>query len=622
MNIRVTNGIELEEALKNNTNPNEDLNISAAPGTYEICHTLNITRSNVSIIGENGDVKLRGSKTVYIDNLPRTDNIVSVNLRECGINDAGKFGLGPFEDFWIVYDIPKPHMTDSGPGLELFYAEKIMPISRYPKKGFMHIKKSLGDTPINFRDKQNGTQEGKFIPDDNIVKTWDDYRNILLIGYWNADWATQRHAIGSIDKNTGEINVTKPYHCFGYRDGECFTEKNGGKFYAINVRSAVQNPGEWCIDRENMILYIYPYENQKYINISCADDMFYACGVNNIKISGFDISECRKSGIMLENCSNILISDVNVKNVGAWGILAESCRHTTIQRCEVSLTGGGGIGANGGDRKKLISSENIIRKCTVHDISRWHKTYMAALDISGVGCTLSENYIYDVPHFGIVFAGNNHIIEKNEIKNACYESNDAGAIYSGKNYTYYGNIIRYNYIHDLPGYNNCGCVGLYFDDAMSSADVYGNVFANIPYIGLLLGGGRDFQIHDNMFINCKMSIMYDQRAAEWKSLYQRLLDRLDEVDITSDAWKNAYPSLYKIHSNDMFMPIGNSITGNTIIGGDGFAFQKESLINITTIKNNKFSMSSFPEPHDKYHDKGWFYINTTQKTGKAGGKEV
>lgn len=622
MNIRVTNGIELEEALKNNTNPNEDLNISAAPGTYEICHTLNITRSNVSIIGENGDVKLRGSKTVYIDNLPRTDNIVSVNLRECGINDAGKFGLGPFEDFWIVYDIPKPHMTDSGPGLELFYAEKIMPISRYPKKGFMHIKKSLGDTPINFRDKQNGTQEGKFIPDDNIVKTWDDYRNILLIGYWNADWATQRHAIESIDKNTGEINVTKPYHCFGYRDGECFTEKNGGKFYAINVRSAVQNPGEWCIDRENMILYIYPYENQKYINISCADDMFYACGVNNIKISGFDISECRKSGIMLENCSNILISDVNVKNVGAWGILAESCRHTTIQRCEVSLTGGGGIGANGGDRKKLISSENIVRKCTVHDISRWHKTYMAALDISGVGCTLSENYIYDVPHFGIVFAGNNHIIEKNEIKNACYESNDAGAIYSGKNYTYYGNIIRYNYIHDLPGYNNCGCVGLYFDDAMSSADVYGNVFANIPYIGLLVGGGRDFQIHDNMFINCKMSIMYDQRAAEWKSLYQRLLDRLDEVDITSDAWKNAYPSLYKIHSNDMFMPIGNSITGNTIIGGDGFAFQKESLINITTIKNNKFSMSSFPEPHDKYHDKGWFYINTTQKTGKAGGKEV
>ena len=617
MNIRVTNGIELEEALKNNTNPNEDLNISAAPGTYEICHTLNITRSNVSIIGENGDVKLRGSKTVYIDNLPRTDNIVSVNLRECGINDAGKFGLGPFEDFWIVYDIPKPHMTDSGPGLELFYAEKIMPISRYPKKGFMHIKKSLGDTPINFRDKQNGTQEGKFIPDDNIVKTWDDYRNILLIGYWNADWATQRHAIESIDKNTGEINVTKPYHCFGYRDGECFTEKNGGKFYAINVRSAVQNPGEWCIDRENMILYIYPYENQKYINISCADDMFYACGVNNIKISGFDISECRKSGIMLENCSNILISDVNVKNVGAWGILAESCRHTTIQRCEVSLTGGGGIGANGGDRKKLISSENIIRKCTVHDISRWHKTYMAALDISGVGCTLSENYIYDVPHFGIVFAGNNHIIEKNEIKNACYESNDAGAIYSGKNYTYYGNIIRYNYIHDLPGYNNCGCVGLYFDDAMSSADVYGNVFANIPYIGLLLGGGRDFQIHDNMFINCKMSIMYDQRAAEWKSLYQRLLDRLDEVDITSDAWKNAYPSLYKIHSNDMFMPIGNSIAGNTIIGGDGFAFQKESLINITTIKNNKFSMPSFPEPHDKYHDKGWFYINTTQKTGKV-----
>ena len=77
-----------------------------------------------------------------------------------------------------------------------------------------------------------------------------------------------------------------------------------------------------------------------------------------------------------------------------------------------------------------------------------------------------------------------------------------------------------------------------------------------------------------MFINCKMSIMYDQRAAEWKSLYQRLTDRLNEVDISSDTWKNAYPSLSEIRNNDMFMSIGNSITGNTVIGGDGFALQK------------------------------------------------
>ncbi len=618
MNIRVTNGIELEEALKNNTNPDEDLNISAAPGTYEICHTLNIARSNVSVTGENNAVKLKGSKTISIDNLPIVNNIVTVDLKEHGINDAGKFGLGPFDDFWEIYDIPKPYMTEYGPGMEVFCNEKIMPIARYPKDGFMRIKKSLGDTPMSFRGRQNGTLEGKFIPNDDIVKTWDDYKNILLIGYWSNDWATQRHTIESIDKNTGEIDVTKPYHCFGYRDGECFTEKDGGKFYAINVKNAVQNPGEWYIDRENMVLYLYPYENQKYINISCADDLFYADGVNNIKISGFDISECRKSGIMLENCSDVFISGINVKNVGAWGILAENCMNTTIQKCEISQTGGGGIGVNGGDRKNLVSSENIIRKCTVHDISRWYKTYMAALDISGVGCTLSENYVYDVPHFGIVFAGNNHIIEKNEIKNACYESNDAGAIYSGRNYTYYGNIIRYNYLHDLSGCDNCGCIGLYFDDAMSSADVYGNVFANIPYIGLLLGGGRDFKIHDNMFINCKMSIMYDQRAAEWKSLYQRLTDRLNEVDISSDTWKNAYPSLSEIRNNDMFMPIGNSITGNTVIGGDGFALQKESLIDITIIKNNKFSMPHFPEPHDKYHDEGWFYINTMQNTGKSG----
>ena len=59
----------------------------------------------------------------------------------------------------------------------------------------------------------------------------------------------------------------------------------------------------------------------------------------------------------------------------------------------------------------------------------------------------------------------------------------------------------------------------------------------------------------------------------------------------------------------MFMPMGNSFVNNTVIGGDGFALQKESLADITVMENNKFLMSAFPEPHDKYHDEGWYYIN-------------
>jgi molybdopterin-containing oxidoreductase family membrane subunit len=54
-----------------------------------------------------------------------------------------------------------------------------------------------------------------------------------------------------------------------------------------------------------------------------------------------------------------------------------------------------------------------------------------AVILSGVGHRVSHNVIQDHPHCAILFSGNEHRIEYNEIHSVCYESNDAGAIYSG-----------------------------------------------------------------------------------------------------------------------------------------------------------------------------------------------
>ncbi len=608
MQITVTNTGELNNAFLSLPENNEQVTIIATPGTYEIYDDLAIKRDNITIKGEPGAI-FKGSKRIQLSDFKKEGNLYVVDLEKAGIQNLGKFGLGPFIDFWKVYDIPKPHMCDFGPGLELFHQDELMPISRYPKKGFMQIEKALGNTPILFKKTPQGTEEGIFKGNDNTINNWESYKEWLLVGYWNVDYATQRHTVKSF--KDGVIEVNEPYHCYGYRDGECFTTDIGADFYILNALEAVTQPGEWFIDRTNKQLYIYPFPGQEYVEISVCDNIISGENVKNICIEGIKFSQCRKSAIFFENSSDIKISDCSAKNLGAWGILGENCTDMIIEKCHVSLTGGGGIGANGGDRLSLTPANNIISNCTIHDIARWHKTYMAAIDISGVGCSVSENYIYDVPHFGIVFAGNNHIIEKNEIRNACYESNDAGAIYSGRNYTFRGNVVRYNYLHDLQGHNGLGCVGLYFDDAMSSAEVYGNIFANIPYIGLLLGGGRDFNIHHNSFYNCKMAIMYDKRASTWKGYKNgggRLGERLREIDYKCDVWKKAYPELYSIQENDMLMPMGNSICNNTVIGGDGFAISSEDVAKITEISGNTFSNPSFPTEKDKYHA-DWYYIN-------------
>ena len=370
-------------------------------------------------------------------------------------------------------------------------------------------------------------------------------------------------------------------------------------------------PGKWCINRKEGKLYVYLYPGQTYVEVSLADDCFDIVNSENIKICDLDIMQCRKSGIYAENSRNIVVDNCNVRYTGAWGILGESCTCMKISKCHVELTGGGGIGVNGGDRTNLIPSENLVFGCSITEIARWHKTYMAGIDLRGVGATASENRIYNVPHFGILYGGNDHIIEKNDIGNACYESNDAGAIYSGRDYTYRGQIIRNNYIHDMYGFEGRGCIGLYFDDAVSNAEVYGNIFANIPYIGLLLGGGRDFNIHNNTFFNCKMAIMYDKRAARWKqyaSGESSMTRLLDKSSYRSDIWKERYPELYSIRENDMLMPMGNKICNNTVIGGDGFCLEDESIEEITVMEGNTFANAVDPGEHEINHY-NWYYIN-------------
>jgi hypothetical protein len=120
-------------------------------------------------------------------------------------------------------------------------------------------------------------------------------------------------------------------------------------------------------------------------------------------------------------------------------------------------TGINAVELKGGNRATLESAENSINNCKITRSSRNVKT-MPSIEIGGVGTTISRCHIFDVPHSAILFSGNDHTISYNEINNVCYLSADSGAVYSGRNYTYGGNVIEYNYFHDIVG-NNDGTLG-------------------------------------------------------------------------------------------------------------------------------------------------------------------
>ena len=373
------------------------------------------------------------------------------------------------------------------------------------------------------------------------------------------------------------MTVDTPYHCFGYG--------TKGHFYGINLFSALSKEGEWYLNRRRRILYVYPFKGQEFFTISRASHIIELEGCKNIRFENIIFDQSQKTPIRLSDCDNIHFNNCCIQNTSAWALIGKNCRNTVIENCHIHQTGGGGISLDGGDRNTLFPSGNRIIHNRIHDLGYWHKVYTPGIRVSGVGCLVSRNFIYNAPSLGILFHGNNHIIEKNELYNTCYESNDCGAIYAGKDWTCRGNIIRYNYFHDMTGYNNNGCIALYFDDGFSSADVYKNIFVRIKS-GILIGGGRDFHIHDNTFVQCSGGITVDDRFDNWASHSLPIMQKyLHAVDYQSDIWKNAYPKLASILSENYFLPEGNVIEDNISIGANCLSLSGKSA-NCVLSRNN------------------------------------
>jgi len=124
MKIKVSNSNELYNAVEKINSTKDDIELIISEGCYEALTDIDIKRNNVKNKGD-GNVTLKGSKKIDITSSPKDGKLVIIDLEKEGISDTGEFGLGPYEDFWHVYDIPKPHMCDLGPGLELFYEDKL-----------------------------------------------------------------------------------------------------------------------------------------------------------------------------------------------------------------------------------------------------------------------------------------------------------------------------------------------------------------------------------------------------------------------------------------------------------------------------------------------------------------
>ena len=146
------------------------------------------------------------------------------------------------------------------------------------------------------------------------------------------------------------------------------------------------------------------------------------------------------------------------------------------------------------------------------------------------------------------------------------ETGDVGAIYAGRDYTYRGNRIRHNFIHDTGGVG-MGSMGVYMDDCISGTELFGNIFYKVQRAAFL-GGGRDHQVVNNIFVDCNPAVELDGRGVDrspvWRAMVNQLM-RQSLAEVPLPLYREHYPALKTL---DAYYgpPGGPAIVGDAFKG--------------------------------------------------------
>ncbi|MBN1422519.1 MAG: right-handed parallel beta-helix repeat-containing protein, partial [Planctomycetes bacterium] len=463
---------------------------------------------------------------------------LQVSLREHGITDYGELG----------------GLTG---GLAVFAGGKRLPIARWPDQGFALMRR------LRPQEQAGGARIPETAKRTVFVsyagpgpRPWNRPDDAWLRGYFFEDYFFQAWRIAAIDPDRREILLP---HEAGPRLDEW------RRFYAVHVLEEMDQPGEWLLDRETGILYLVPFEGfgRDPIVVSILQDALIALDeASHVTIRGIALEATRGAAVTIGGGTGNRIAGCTIRHVGQAAVLAGGTDNG-IAGCDIEDVAGQGIRLAGGDRATLTPARLFAENNHIHHYALELKSWTPAIKIEGVGNRAAHNHIHDAPQYAIAYDGNDHVMELNDIHDVDLEMSDVGVIGCGTDWTIRGNIVRHNYIHDIPERPYPGTAGVYLDNCASSTAIIGNVFRRV-HQAAFLGGGRDNRIENNIFIECDCPVHLDNRGLRWDHFRPDgpMYQALRKVPYDRPPWSTRYPALARILDEIPQAPLGNTLLRN------------------------------------------------------------
>jgi hypothetical protein len=420
-------------------------------------------------------------------------------------------------------------------------------LARSPNVGsfFRTVGKAMPGVGADGKEIDTAKRAFRFKPGD--LQNWPELGAANAVIFYH--WETGMLPLQSVDEANQTVTFAGEFK---------WPFWSNQRYYIENLRTALDAPGEWYLDRAAGQLYYRPRPGEKMASATVIaprleqlvlfqGDPEAGALVANVHFEKLSFQHTNyvleptghcdwqaavtvNAAIQATGATRCGLDNCEVTHLGNYAIwFGRGCTDNVVSGCSIHDGSAGGVrlGADGIPTPANVTSGNRVSDCLIRDLGR---DFYGAIPVwigQSSGNTISHNEICDANYSGISCgwtwgygpsAANHNIIEYNYLHHLgrgwlC----DMAAIYTLGIQP--GTVIRNNLIHDIYDWaEGYGAGGIYPDEGSSQMLIENNVVYRTASGGLTVHYGKENICRNNIFAFGRDNQIYLGRRDKESSL--------------------------------------------------------------------------------------------------------